>query len=152
MIRDDSGPVTDLSTSLVRVVTQAAGSDGYGVCWERDDEGQMRLYTSRRHLGNNPYIPRPEDASFEASALVDDDAAKEMVAKEIAKRGIFHSRWSKGMTLDTLTFDDDNKLTHISDVSVEQLAEDLDCPIGEVGKSYGIDPSDVQAQTPTMSA
>jgi hypothetical protein len=33
MISDDSGPVTELSTSLVRVVTQAAGSDGYGVCW-----------------------------------------------------------------------------------------------------------------------
>lgn len=88
------GETVCTANNLSDAVLAAAGYDGWGALYRRDDDGRMRLYSSRFHIGNNIYIPRDSDAFFDVSGLLDDDDAMLDVATQIYKRGVFHSRYS----------------------------------------------------------
>lgn len=79
--------------NLSDAVLAAAGYDGWGALYRRDDDGYMRLYSSQFHIGNNIYIPRDSDAFFAVSDLSDDSEAMLDVATQVYKSGVLHSRY-----------------------------------------------------------
>lgn len=91
-----AGPVKTLREAILA----AARHDGYGACFERmDSEGHihptfpMRLFSSRRHIGNNPYFPSANDAFAPESKKTGDVAAQDEVALEVFLRGVLHSKY-----------------------------------------------------------
>ena len=80
-------------TNLRDAVLAAASYDGYGAVFQRDKNGTMRLYSSARHLGNNPYFPVDKDAFSSVSDLADDAEAEADVARQVYEGGILHYRY-----------------------------------------------------------
>jgi len=94
-IRDNNGSIGSPTASLRDAVLEAAAHDGYGSVYQRDEEGAMRLYSSSRHIGNNPYTPKASDAFFACSSIADDELAEIDVASQIFKGGLFHSYYTE---------------------------------------------------------
>lgn len=118
-VMNESGePIGQACDSLREAVLDAAAHDGWGACMQRDDEGDMRLYSSRYHIGNNPYLPRPRDAFSAWSSLPDDDAAEAQLAEEVRKNGVLHSRYR--LKIIELTYDG-QLLTHIDGRSLKTI-------------------------------
>lgn len=85
--------------TLRQAVLAAVRHDGYGGCFERMNfEGHihptfpMRLFTSRRHIGNNPYFPTAQESFAPHSLKLDDMLAQDEVALEIFLAGTLHYR------------------------------------------------------------
>lgn len=93
------GPYSALPTAVL----DAATSDGWGGRFQRDAAGNMRLYSSNGHIGNNTYVPAEGDEFFPASSKVDEGEAIAEVAEEIFQRGVLHSRYD--MAIVTVTYD-----------------------------------------------
>lgn len=137
----DGSPVGSPHDNLVDAVLDAASYDGFGACFLRmNDEGDehpsfpMRFFSSRTHIGNNPYMPDAKTDAFEAeSDLTDDSAAKAAVASAIYTKGILHSRYP--MTIEELHFTD-GVLTGVGHQSLQELADDLDATVDQVRESY----------------
>jgi hypothetical protein len=107
--------------TLAGAVYAAASDDRYGAMFERDDAGNMRLYSTSRHWGNNICV-RDDCIPFTpASALQDDDAAIDEVAKKVYLSGCYHSRHS--LSIDELTFVD-GVLSCVDATPVEQSYAD----------------------------
>ena len=124
-VRDSNGNVGYPSNDLRGAVLEAAGHDGWGAAFQRDESGAMRLYSSRSHLGNNPYFPAEDDAFQASSDLIDDDAAEADVAEQIRSKGVLHSRYRE-LEIVELTFEGD-VLTHIDGRTPEEIiAQDFD--------------------------
>lgn len=75
--------------TLHDAVRAAARSDGWAADWARDDDGTMRLWSSKRHIGNNAWSRTWRDNSvcwtIAGSDLADDDAAIEACAAELLR-------------------------------------------------------------------
>jgi hypothetical protein len=127
-------PIGSQDNTLRDAVLAAAGHNGWGAQYARDDEGAMRLFSSRGHIGNNPYCRLPEDAFFPSSDLKDDGAAEDDVAAQVFKRGALHSRYKLDIVM--LTYDDANVLTHVDGRAVEELAAEAEQSVEDVRRYY----------------
>lgn len=78
-------------TRLADAVLAAAAYDGFGSEFKRGEDGLMRLYSGSRHIGNNPYHPKENEAFFPESGLADDELAKDQVAREVVDSGAARS-------------------------------------------------------------
>ena len=74
---------------LHRAVLAAARSDGWAATWARDDDGTMRLWSSKRHIGNNTWHHTWSDNSacwtIAGSDHPEDGAAIEACAAELLR-------------------------------------------------------------------
>ncbi len=120
-IRDTSGNSGGIHDTLSDAVLSAAQYDGWGAVYQRDVDGDMRLYSSRAHIGNNPYVPGQSDEFFAYSSIIDDDTAIAVVAGLIYKSGVLHSRY-QDLSIIELTYDGD-VLTHIEGRTPEEIIE-----------------------------
>ena len=120
-VRNCHGAIETHDT-LSAAVLAAAQEDGYGSVYQRDDDGVMRLYSSRKHIGNNNYFPKDDEAFQAESILADDDAAENDVAEQILKRGVFHSKHE--LDIAKLTFEN-GILTHVDGKTVEDMLADI---------------------------
>lgn len=104
-VLDANGEVIYGPEPVLSVAVEAAASyDGFGACYQRDEAGRMRLYSSARHIGNNPYFPAEADMFImSASYRKDDAAAIAEVAAQVVKGGVFHSRYD--LEVVAVTFD-----------------------------------------------
>lgn len=120
-----SGPFGEVSDAVLA----AARYDGWGACYQRDEAGKMRLYSSPAHLGNNAYIPAERDAFFPASEKANDGEAIAEVAREIfrtAGRRGFHNRWD--MDIVTVTYDAAGQIKTIDGDTLAARNEHMDDP------------------------
>jgi hypothetical protein len=113
--------------TLEEAVLCAASHDGWGAAYQRDDDGVMRLYSSRRHIGNNPYILHEGDASYAGSSLDDNTDAINELASEIYAKGVLHSKYSY-LGIAQLEYDDVGVLTRADSVPISKLVENFDDP------------------------
>lgn len=131
-VRDDYGTIST-QNNVRDAVLAAAGYDGYGAVYKRDENGAMRLYSSRTHIGNNIYFPKPNEAFAAESMLNDDELAEIAVAIDVMTSGVLHS--NKTLEIAVLTFKND-LLTDVDGKSVEALAEEWDVDVSDVRKMY----------------
>jgi hypothetical protein len=129
-VHNANGIITNHDYSSLRdAVLGAARHDGWGAMYQRDEEGVMRLFSSKYHIGNNPYRPQKDDA-FQAESLCQrDDEAETDVAEQILKSGVLHSRYSD-LEIIKLTYDC-GVLTHIDGRALAEVVAELDD--GEIG-------------------
>lgn len=144
-----SGPHGAPFDRLADAVLAAAGHDGYGAEYLRmNDDGEidptapLRLFSSPRHIGNNPYFPEWRHRFYPCSAKPDEEAARDEVAAELWKEGLLHSQFNKpgsGMEIFALEYDDAGRLQVVDGQTVEQLAQDAESDADAVRRYY--DPS-----------
>lgn len=120
--------------NLAAAVLEAAQHDGYGAVYQRDEAGAMRLYSSARHIGNNPYFPEEHDHFYESSTLADDDAAIIELAAALYRRGILHSRHI--LRISELTYTENNQLTHVDGETLEDIAAACDSTADDVRRHW----------------
>lgn len=126
-VEDNAGDIVDgPNVELSDAVLAAAGYDGWGACYQRDEAGEMRLYSSRNHLGNNAYFPTDGEAFFPSSDKTNDDEAIAEVAQEVFKRGVFHSRYT--MSIVTVTYDAAGNVETINGDTLAARNEYMDDP------------------------
>ena len=131
-VRDTNG-VVETCVTLPNAVLAAVGEDGYGAVFQRDENGAMRLYSSRKHIGNNIYFPDTNEAFSAESNLAEDDAAKLEVAEQVLKAGVLHSRHTLEIVL--LTFAGDS-LTEVDGKTIAEIAAEMDVSIEDVRNIY----------------
>lgn len=134
-IRSNNG-VIDTHNSIVDAVLAAAGHDGWGARFLRDDEGLMRLFSSFGHIGNNDYIPNLDRDGWRkaSSVMIDDDAAIADVANQIYfGSDALHSRYD--LEIVTLNYIND-ELTMVDGKPVSEIAEDMDISVEDVCGIY----------------
>ena len=136
------GPEPALSVA----VEAAASYDGFGACYQRDEEGRMRLYSSARHIGNNPYFPVEADVFImSASYRKDDAAAIAEVAAQIVKGGVFHSRYN--LDIVAVTYDPAGEVETVDGVTLtvrNQYADDLAEAIAQDRVRFSLNPAKVR--------
>lgn len=123
---EDCRIVSGPHETLADAVLAAATHDGYGAAYARDGNGNMRLCSSGRHIGNNVYTPTERDAFAPASALPDDDEAIAQVAERIYRHGALHSHYKMGIV--EVSYDDAGKILTIGNETLEQRTEGADDP------------------------
>lgn len=116
------GPYSHLATAVL----DAATYDGWGGRFQRDEAGDMRLYSSKGHLGNNTYFPAEGDAFFPSSSNTDEGEAIAEVALEIFKRCVLHSRYQ--MSIVTVTYDSAGQVETINGDTLAARNEYMDDP------------------------
>ncbi|MGL4232010.1 MAG: hypothetical protein ACRCWJ_11665 [Casimicrobium sp.] len=121
----ETGDVYGSAPDLQGAVLVAASADGYGAVYQRDEQGEMRLYSSGRHIGNNVYYPVESDAFAAFSALPDDAAAITEVAQQVYDSGILHARF-QNLEIVALTFTD-GLLTHVDGRTLDQIQSEDYC-------------------------
>ena len=75
LVRNENGRTVEKSDSLVEAVLEGARYDGYGAEFKRGSDGYMYLYTSGKHIGNNPFSPDDDSLSLAWSVAKDDTSA-----------------------------------------------------------------------------
>lgn len=131
-VRDTNGVVAT-RTTLRDAVLAAASDDGYGAVFQRDENGAMRLYSSRKHIGNNIYFPAPNEAFSAESSLSDDTLAENDVAEKVLSGGVLLSRHSLEVVV--LNFNDEI-LSDVDGKAVIDIAEEMDISVEDVRKIY----------------
>lgn len=116
------GPYSELATAVL----DAATYDGRGGRFQRDESGDMRLYSSKGHIGNNTYFPAEGDEFFPASSNADEGEAIAEVAQEVFKRGVLHSRYQMGIV--TVTYDAAGQVETINGDMLAARNEYMDDP------------------------
>jgi hypothetical protein len=116
------GPYSELATAVL----DAATYDGWGGRFQRDEAGDMRLYSSKDHIGNNTYFPAEGDEFFPASSKTDEGEAIAEVAQEVLKRGGFHSRYQ--MSIVTVTYDTAGQIETINGDTLAARNKNMDDP------------------------
>ncbi|MDA8256545.1 MAG: hypothetical protein M0Z99_13045 [Betaproteobacteria bacterium] len=116
------GPYSELATAVL----DAATYDGWGGRFQRDEAGDMRLYSSKGHVGNNNYFPAEGDEFFPASSKTDEGEAIAEVALEVFKRGVLHSRYQ--MAIVTVTYDNAGQVETINGDTLTARNEYMDDP------------------------
>lgn len=116
------GPYSELATAVLDATTY----DGWGGRFQRDEAGDMRLYSSKGHIGNNTYFPAEGDEFFPASSKTDDGEAIAEVAQEVFKRGVLHSRYQ--MSIVTVTYDAAGQVETIDGETLAARNEYMDDP------------------------
>jgi len=138
------GPEPDLSVA----VEAAASYDGFGACYQRDEAGRMRLYSSARHIGNNPYFPIEADRFImSASYRKDDAAAIAEVAEQIVKGGVFHSRYN--LDIVAVTYDPAGEVETIDGEPLAVLNQYADDPAGAIAQDrtrFSFNPAKVRRE------
>jgi hypothetical protein len=124
----DQGCVTDGPfEELADAVFWAAVHDGWGARYMRDESGEMRLYSSRWHIGNNVYIPKDDEGSIDSSSNPDDAEAISEVAQDIFNRGCsLHNKYD--MSIVTVTYDDAGQVKTINGETLSDRNSDMDDP------------------------
>ncbi len=122
-VRGANGNVNHQHAKLRDAVLEAARYDGWGASFRRDDAGVMRLFSSRFHIGNNPYFPKEGDDFDAASCLENDADAEAEVAAQTRKAGVLHSRY-RDIEIVELTYDG-CVLTHIDGRSLADVAAEF---------------------------
>lgn len=117
-----SGPHLNLATAVL----EAATYDGWGGCFQRDEAGDMRLYSSKGHIGNNTYFPAEGDEFLPASSKTDEGEAIAEVALEVFKRSVLHSRYQ--MAIVTVTYDNAGQVETINGDTLAKRNEYTDDP------------------------
>lgn len=138
----NDGKLIDGPCNTVRAaVLTAAKHDGFGACFARIDEAGdinpkagMRLYSSARHIGNNPYFPVLRDAFRGESELVADDAAMDEVAELVRQNGVLHSRYS--LQILELDYSEAGELVAVDGRDLADLAAEMDTDIAAARKYY----------------
>lgn len=113
-------------SELATAVLDAATYDGWGGCFQRDESGDMRLYSSKGHIGNNTYFPAEGDEFFPASSKTDEGEAIAEVALEVFKRGALHSRYQ--MAIVTVTYNAAGQVETINGDTLAARNEYMDDP------------------------
>lgn len=118
-VQDQCGDVTDGPfANLADAVIMAAVHDGWGARYMRDESGEMRLYASRWHIGNNVYIPKDDEGSIDSSSKPDDAEAISEVAQDIFNRGALHNKYD--MSIVTVIYDDAG---HVETINGDTLSD-----------------------------
>lgn len=117
--------------TLREAVLEAARYDGWGALFERMDyQGfvhksfPMRLFSSKGFLGNNAYLPLPQDAFSTASSThPDDTVAQDEVAAQVLAAGVLHSKYR--LSVDEFTFDDKGTLQAVNGKPLAGILEGM---------------------------
>ena len=124
IVRDNNGTIIDGDENIARAVLSAAQHDGYGAEFARNSLGNMVIYRSNRHIGNNTYRRNDSDeVIMPYSSLTDDDAAEAELAKALWKKGNLHVRFD--MTIQELTYGDGTLLTHVDGQPIAEYHRDI---------------------------
>lgn len=127
-VEDQSGEIVGGPYSeLAAAVLAAATYDGWGGRFQRDETGDMRLYSSKGHIGNNTYFPAEGEEFFPASSKADDSEAIAEVALEVFKRGVLHSRYQ--MEIVTVTYDAAGQVETINGDTLAVRNKYMDNPV-----------------------
>lgn len=130
----DGALITGTFENLADAVLAAAGSDGWGAEYARDENGAMRLYSSRGRIGNNDYFRRDSDAFYPESKLSDDAAAIDDLASQVVARGALHSKHK--LTLVALIVDAKGIVSHIDGQTVEDISAETETSVADVRAYY----------------
>jgi hypothetical protein len=146
-VLDANGEIVYGPEPVLSVAVEAAARyDGFGACYQRDKEGRMRLYSSARHIGNNPYTPAEADVFImSASYRKDDAAAIEGVAAQIVKGGVFHSRYD--LDIVAVVYDSAGNIVTVNGETLatrNQYADDLAEAIAQDRARFGLSPVKVR--------
>lgn len=132
-IQNASGESICIQETIRDAVLSAAAHDGYVTEFKRDSNGAMRLYTSSKHIGNNGYFPKENEAFSAESLNENDDEAEVEVANEIFTSGVFHSKYS--LRIAVLEYEN-NELQSIDGVSLSKMSIDSEISVEDLKEIY----------------
>lgn len=124
IVRDNHGTIIDADENIARAVLSAAQHDGYAAEFARNKDGYMVIYRGNRHIGNNIYYRNDGDeVTMPYSTLEDDHDAEIELAKALWGKGNLHVRFD--MTIQKLTYEDGDVLTHVDGQPIDEYHRDI---------------------------